>query len=1017
MRKALILLVALATAFALAMPVVQAEEADSGDFDQVAPVEEGDFDSYIVVMDEDPLTAHIDQEDLGSPAAEAKAEDLKESHDDVLEEEGLDTGDKVHDYVNALNGFSAILTHAEAEKLAANSKVAMVVPDELQQATTDSSPSFIGVSGRNRWENAWAAGYTGKGVVVGIIDTGIWPEHPSFEDHGMPAPPVTGIPCEFGNTTHNPADAPFTCNNKLIGARQVLDTYRFFLGAEANEFDSARDDNGHGTHTASTAAGDKNVQATAFGKKVAKISGIAYDAHIIAYKGLGEQGGFTSDLAAAIDQAVEDGVDVINYSIGGGPSLTGADDIAFLFAADAGVYVATSAGNSGPGPETVGGPGTVPWITTVGANTQSRFFQGKVVIKVAKTKSGAELDFDRHSTHGFGWFGWYRDYWRGVRTKTYTFEGASLTQDSGWAPLVDGADAGDEQCNIGALDPAVVTGAIVLCKRGVTGADPGRAEKGAAVADAGGVGMVLYNVNDVDNLFTDPQRVPTVHVDQTPGLEIKDLIASGKVIKAKIDAGQKTKWKSAPSMTIFSSRGPNPAAEDIIKPDVTAPGMQILAGNSPMNTEFSAQGELFQSIAGTSMSSPHVAGLFALISQAHPDWTPAMAKSALMTTADRDVRDNDRVSQAGVFAMGAGHVDPGGKGAGSAFNPGLVYDAGFLEYLGFLCDAEPTALSPTTCPFLETNGIPTDASDLNLASIGIGELAGSQTITRTVTSVASKTLKYKVKVKAPAGYDVSVSPSSFTIAPGESVTYTVTIDNLSGPIGEWRTGSIEWRSGDYRVYSPVAVKAALFDAADQVDASGESGTASFNVTFGYTGSYTAAPHGPVSATVTSENVVQDPDQNFDPNDGFSNAHVISVTDAAYLRIELPPESVSDPDAIDLDIYLYDPNGVQVAASTSGGTDEGIDIMLPEDGNWTLYVHGWQTAGPSADYTMWSWVIPNASGGTLMVDNAPSAATIGATEPVDVSWSGATAGQWHLGAVSHTGDAGLMGLTLINIDNR
>ena len=233
--------------------------------------------------------------------------------------------------------------------------VVLVQPDVMRYKTTDSSPKFLGLTDRG---GAWARGYTGEGVIVGIIDSGIWPEHPSFADDGSYPPLSIGsIPCEFGNTAHNPNDAPFTCNNKLLGARQMLETYRALIGAEPDEYDSARDDDGHGTHTASTAAGNAGVRADLYGIPRGRISGMAPRARIIAYKGLGNLGGFGSDLAAAIDQAVADGVDVINYSIGGGPSLLGADDFAFLFAADAGVFAATSAGNDGPGDATVGGPG------------------------------------------------------------------------------------------------------------------------------------------------------------------------------------------------------------------------------------------------------------------------------------------------------------------------------------------------------------------------------------------------------------------------------------------------------------------------------------------------------------------------------------------------------------------------------------------------------------------------------------------------------------------------------------
>jgi hypothetical protein len=132
---------------------------------------------------------------------------------------------------------------------------------------------------------------------------------------------------------------------------------------------------------------------------------------------------------------------------------------------------------------------------------------------------------------------------------------------------------------------------------------------------------------------------------------------------------------------------------------------------------------------------------------------------------------------------------------------------------------------------------------------------------------------------------------------------------------------------------------------------------------------------------------------------------------------MPPESVADPGAIDLDIFVYDPNGNQVASSTSGGTDELVDILLPEDGTWSVYVHGWQTAGPSADYDMYSWIVSATPGGSMTIDSAPASATLGAVETINVSWTGATAGEWHLGAVSHTGDVGLMGLTLVNVDNR
>ncbi len=952
--------------------------------------------SYIVVMAQDPIVAYegdIDGYQATKPgkgkvnpnSAHVKKYEkfLENAHAEAADGAGLSQADVVYDYFYGMNGFSAIMTEAQVEQMRLQKDVVLVLEDVMRYPDTDSSPDFLGLTSP---AGPWAKGYDGEGVIVGIIDSGIWPEHPSFADDGsFPAAPALDDSrpnCEFGNTAHNANDVAFTCNNKLIGARQMLDTYRFFIGADPDEYDSARDDDGHGTHTASTAAGNAGVEASMYGLPLGTVSGVAPRAQIIAYKGLGTLGGFTSDLAAAIDQAVADGVDVINYSIGGGAAGPGADEIAFLFADVAGVFVATSAGNSGPGASTLGNPGTMPWMTTVGASTQPRFFQGTVTLGDAST-----------------------------------FTGASVTPGASATTLVDAADAGGDLCVPGTLDPNVVSGNIVLCRRGAIA----RAAKSLAVFQAGGVGTILYNNSDADNLFTDTHWNPTVHIDNTPGLAIKAYIAANPgTATAEITTGEVGEFGPAPSMTIFSSRGPNPVSPDIIKPDITAPGIQILAGTSPTPIG-GYPGELFQAIAGTSMSSPHVAGVFALIKQAHPDWSPAMARSAIMTTAYQDVRDNDRVSQADPFDFGAGHVNVGGKSnKGSAFEPGLVYDAGLFEYAAYTCGEEFGVFTPGSCNFLESIGVPSEAYNLNYPSIGVAEVPGTITVTRTVTSVAKESgwRDYSAVVDAPEGYSVSVSPSSFSLKKGQSVTFDVTITNTGAPSGEWRFGSLTWvdKTGNYSVYSPIAAKGALFSAPAEVSGSGEDSSTSFDVSFGYTGSYTAAAHGLEAATVTSDTVVQDPDQTFNPADGFSNLHQFNLAGAAFFRIAMPPESVADP-AIDLDIFVFNPDGSLVASSTSGSTNELIDITLPMDGTWSVYVHGWQTAGPSAAYDMYSWVVSATPGGNMVIDSAPAAATSGTVASVDVSWTGATAGQWHLGAVSHTGDSGLMGLTLVNVDNR
>jgi subtilisin family serine protease len=280
--------------------------------------------------------------------------------------------------------------------------------------------------------------------------------------------------------------------------------------------------------------------------------------------------------------------------------------------------------------------------------------------------------------------------------------------------------------------------------------------------------MILYNTFDGQDQESDTHWVPAVHINNTDGLAIKDYIANTSNPVAKITGGEKI-TVDAPWMAAFSSRGPNRLSGDIVKPDITAPGVQILAGYSPFPDPGEVPGELYVAIAGTSMSSPHIAGIFALIKQAHPDWSAAMAKSAIMTTAYQDVMKEDGVTPADPFDFGAGHVNPGSPvHKGSAFQPGLVYDTGFLEYVGFTCGADLGVFTPGSCVYIESLGIPTDPSDLNLPSIGIEGLLGSQTVQRTVTSVAQEKgwREYTVSVDAPQAmtFRLARRPSASRVA-------------------------------------------------------------------------------------------------------------------------------------------------------------------------------------------------------------------------------------------------------------
>ncbi len=975
----MILLAVFALAIGVITPVAAGAAAPQQELElaaQKGDVAKSPSGSYIVVMRAEPLVAEFGQDGLDTKQADKARSKKDKKHDEVLVESGAAASDLVNSYTNAVDGFSALVSRKEAQAMANRDDVLAVYPDELRQPTTDSSPTFLRLDDPKR--GPWASGIDGEGVVIGIIDTGIWPEHASFADDGSyPAPPISVGECDFGNTAHNPLDAPFTCNNKLIGARQMLATYRAVIGAEPFEYDSARDENGHGTHTASTSGGNAGVAASIFGVDRGIVSGVAPRAHVVMYKGLGTLGGFGSDLAAAIDQAVADGVDVINYSIGSSSFAIGPDDVAFLFAADAGVFVATSAGNTGPGAATLGSPSSVPWVTTVGASTQARTFQGTAVL--------------------------------GDGSKYF---GASITTGAGLATLIDSADVGSELCLPGDLDPLLVDGNIVLCKRG----DIPRVAKSEAVAIAGGIGMILYNESDGQSEVTDNHWVPSVHTNNTDGLAVKAYIASDPAPTAEIVGGVYTPIQGS-VMASFSSRGPNELSGDIVKPDVTAPGVNILAGNTPTPEPGNVPGELFQSISGTSMSSPHVAGMFALIKQAHPDWSAAMAKSALMTSARQDVTKEDGSTNADPFDMGAGHIVAVSQGnQGSPFDPGLVFDAGLIDYAAFTCGTDLGIFTPGTCDWLDSIGFPTDPSDLNVPSIGIGNLAGTQTIVRTLTNVSSRTKSFQASVKKPHGYTVTISPKKIRLAPGESATVEITITNKKARINQWAFGSVTWHGGGYQVTSPIAVKAALFSAPDNIAGSGTDGSASFDVNFGYSGEYTAAPHGlAANAPVTGE-IGQDPDQTYPSGDdapgpaGGVDKFDFVVADSALLRW-----SLNIPGDDDIDLFVEDSSGTIVAQSGNGGTDELIEMVLPADDTYTLVVHGWSVPSAPLAYSVSFWDMPlTPGGGSLSIDSAPTSATLGTTGTVDISWSGLTAGEIYVGAVSHSNADGIMGLTGVEV---
>jgi subtilisin family serine protease len=611
-------------------------------------------------------------------------------------------------------------------------------------ALDNDASTFIGAD--KVWPSLGGRDKAGAGIIIGVIDTGIWPEHPMLADNGIPHPAGGPWACEFGTG----GDPAFACNDKLVGAYAFLDTYRALNAIGAEDFCSAsdcsaRDSEGHGTHTATTAAGSHVSTAPIFGIDRGPASGIAPGASVIAYRALGPGGGYTSDLLASVQQAILDGVDVLNYSISGSGSVyTDAVELAFLDAYAAGVSVNASAGNDGPGASTANHAG--PWVTTVAASTFDRQYASTLNLT---------------STDG----------------ATYSKAGSTLTQGVTDAPVVLAASVpgytGGKLC-LTPFAAGSLTGQVVVCERG----ENGRVEKGFNASQGGAAGMILYNPTASD-VETDNHFLPTIHLEG-PNTDLLTFLGAHPGITATWAAGV-----AAPAqgdvMAGFSSRGP---IGEFLKPDITAPGVQILAGLTPESTDVATgpQGELYQAIAGTSMSSPHAAGVSALVIAAHPSWTPGQVKSALMTSSLQDVTNVDG-SKAGVFDRGAGSIR-----ADRALSPTLT-------------------ISETAADFVASAGDPLSRHDLNIPSIYVDPLPGAAVVKRTVTNVTSSSQTFTVKSTMAGGANAIVTPSHFTLQPGKSRTVTVILSGVNAADG-WHEGQLTFKSSRANalpVVVPVAV--------------------------------------------------------------------------------------------------------------------------------------------------------------------------------------------------------------------
>ncbi len=941
--------------------------------------------NYIVQLASDPIATHEatapaegETIDFEAAAVEEYRETLAEERESVIAEYDVDA---IAEYDTVLNGFAANLTAAEAEELAASDDVAAVIPETIYQPTgAVDTTKFLGLSGgKGSWKEEFGGPKdAGEGVIVGVLDTGVWPENPALAPLPEPRPDQAVIDAKWNGecvtgVDEDPANN-VECNNKLIGAR-YFDTW----GYAEDGFASPRDQDGHGTHTATTAAGNYKTKVVIDGEKIGTVSGMAPAARVAAYKVCWE-GCPGADLVAGIEAAVNDGVDVINFSIGstGTPQFVDSVSIAFFNAAAAGVFVAASAGNDGP-------TSTVdhqePWVTTVGASTHDRTFR-------------TEVEFGREE-----------------------IDAAALVGEAKWyvKNAVDAAYDGTNpeaaaRCDAGTLDPAKTEDFAIICVRGNLFTDNAN-----QVAAAGGVALIVRDQSDRGPAsVVTSQAVPVVHVSYEDGLALSEWVDSKSNPRIEVETSE-LDYVNAPGMAAFSSNGPALAAEqNLLKPDITAPGVEVLAGITPFNHG----GNDFANAQGTSMSSPHIAGLAALLKSANPDWSPMAVKSAIMTTAYQTDQNGDPIQRGGAdatpFDYGAGHVDARGM-----FDPGLVYESNPTEWIQYICGTPEASKVQSYCDSLGA----IDPSQLNYPSITVAELTGSYQVTRTVTNVSEKKGTYKAKITAPAGFEVSSDVTKFTLKPGESATYTLTITRTDAAFGEWSFGDVTWveKKGTrtvHEVRSPIVVKPVQLAASDEVSYTGASGSATLTGTAGFEGTLGASVSGLVASEVKTATLTNPDSSSFPADAPVENSHAVSYEfttpeDAALVRFSTFDEDHPAGTDLDLFVYMKDAEGALtlVGSSASGGTNE--TVSLPGGYTFVVFVDEW--AGPSPlEAKLHAWVVPSADEGNLAVDPAEQSVAMGDEYSVGLTWSGLAEGQRFLGSVDYAADGSKIDATIVGI---
>ncbi|MBN1876123.1 MAG: S8 family serine peptidase [Anaerolineae bacterium] len=940
--------------------------------------------------------------DVNSPASVAYRNYLMQQQETFIQsiEKAMNRDIEVnYQYQLALNGLALELTAGEADMVAALEDVVTVEPDWIVYPQSDVSHTWIGAG--KIWDGTAnnGAGTLGEGMVIGIIDSGINMDHPSFAGiggDGYHHDNPRGIYYQFCDPDH-PRHAELTtpCNDKLIGV----------WSADA---DPAEDAYGHGSHVAGTAAGNM-LTITMHAPTMAisaTISGIAPRANIIAYNIEGTPGtGYASGSAtlAAVEAAIADGVDVINYSYGDPPgSPWTPSGLAWANATQAGILVITSAGNSGPTPGTNGMPGSAPWMLTVANSTHNRKLRNGLINMEGGDSPPEDME-GKSVTAGYGPAPIvYAGAYSGTVTLTAPNSTLTITLDYETARL----------CRY-PFPPGTFAGEIVVCDRG---GGIARVTKGINVLAGGAGGMVLTNDAESGNsLNADTHVLPAVHITCDDGIRLRAWLAGTAVQKTATIAGTTLGFDDAygDQMNASSSRGPN-FIPQLIKPDVAAPGTDILAA---VHTTVPGSPPEFNFYTGTSMASPNTAGAALLLRKLHPTWTPMEVQSALMSTSVESVSKEDGVTPATPFDVGAGRID-----------------VALANRAGFVLDEEVTKMRDAAPAY---DG---DPAALNLASLAQPECLEQCRWTRALSSTMAITVTWEISGIA-RDFTLTLIPDHFELAPGAVQTVTITADVSHAAPDTWLFGVVRFTpdvTQTVPAHFPVAVtrSPSNLPALKTIDTPLKAGTTQVEdiIAMEIT-RLTVDIHGMAQADLVEQFIVEDPNKD-SPYDEGGTFYITRTVTAGDMRLVAEIITTTSPD-LDMRVtFDANRNGIPESeekvcvATTIDVALESCSIQDDElkPGTYHILVQNYVSGQTSATLpdrvVLGSAVVPKTDTGTLAV-TGPTPVTGGSPFDLNLTWDvtsgitndlGMTTHYWY-GAFEVGTDAenrGNLGQVLVNL---